>query len=268
MRPTFEAPSVSSPLLAALALCLAAFAGCTLVSGVDDYKFASGGAAASTSTGTGTPSASTGATGSSSSATAGSGGGCGATAKLCGSCVGLNDPLFGCDSASCNACAAGSTCCPSCTDTSKDPLHCGDCATVCAGAQWCSGGCECRPGLMLVQGNCIDPSSDPQHCGATSCSGTNNLCQAGSCVADCNQPYSECNNACVDKMRDPLHCGSCSNKCATNEVCVTGTCRPYAPAAGCSTCPCPACTGGFDRCCTYPKSSTPICVTQAAGDCP
>lgn len=254
------------PLVAIGALALtSAIASCTLVSGVDDYKFATGGAG-----GKATSVTTVGAT-TTSSASTGSGGDCGAAAKQCGgSCVTLDHPELGCDSAGCAACASGSLCCPSCADVAHDPLHCGGCTTQCANGEWCNGSCTCRPGLQLAQGNCIDPTSNPQHCGgSTACSGTTDLCQQSNCVSDCTGGFSECNGGCVDKMSDPLHCGSCQKACATNEVCVQGTCESFVPAAGCTTCPCPsACAGAFDRCCSYPKSTTPICVSQAAGACP
>jgi hypothetical protein len=97
----------------------------------------------------------------------------------------------------------------------------------------------------------------------------NQSCQNGTCVADCSGTFSECSNSCVNKMSDPQHCGTCSNACATNEVCVKGQCFAYAPATGCTTCPCATCASDFDRCCLYPKSATDVvCVSHAAVACP
>lgn len=58
----------------------------------------------------------------------------------------------------CGGCAQGLTCCiDTCVDLSSDPMHCGDCMTVCPGTQ-CSGVCTgaCAPGFLDCDGNIIN----------------------------------------------------------------------------------------------------------------
>ena len=236
-------------------------ASCSLISGVDEYKFGTSsgvGAAAATgsSTGAGQPTS--------------TGSACGVGNKSCDNqCVSTADPQTGCDSTSCTACTAGASCCPSCADMANDPRHCGNCNKECAGSEWCSGSaCTCRPGLTSIQGSCVDTTSDPNHCGGVACGGATENCQNSVCGPSCSSPNTECNGACVDTKKDPQHCGDCTTVCATNEVCVTGKCFAYEPATGCSSCPCTTCANDFDRCCPFPKTSAVVCVTHSALACP
>lgn len=244
-------------------------AGCNLISGVDEYRFGGGGAGASGPGGAGPGGAGSGA--------GGSAGGAGPVCdplleKTCGAqCVVLTEPGFGCDSAGCDACDAGSSCCPDCTHTATDPKRCGSCSNECDAEEWCAASqCECRPGLLPSAGGCVDPLSDPSDCGGDGpCAAPNSACQAGTCVASCSPPYTSCGDACVDTDNDPLHCGGCAGAaCDVDKVCVAGECVEYEPAPGCSACPCSVCVGDFDRCCTFPGSATPICLSQDASGCP
>ena len=55
-----------------------------------------------------------------------------------------------------------------CVDLASDPLHCGDCATVCAANEVCDAGqCElaCGEGLEACSAACVDRNSDQRQCG-------------------------------------------------------------------------------------------------------
>lgn len=250
--------------------------GCNLVTGIDDFQF--GGAANVGASGTGGATAGglpVGGAGAAAS-TGGGGGGGGeeacdvATQKECDrTCVPMNDPAFGCDNASCAACADGSSCCPDCTNTSSDPKRCGSCNGECDGDEWCvASQCECRPGLVMSGPACVDPQSNADACGGgAECDGATPLCQEGDCVAACTGVFTQCGTGCVDQSSDPLHCGGCQ-ACELDKVCVDGNCQEYKPAPGCSACPCAACSGSFDMCCNFPGSTTPVCVSKDAGSCP
>lgn len=128
----------------------------------------------------------------------------------------------------------------------------------------------CKPGLTLVNGICVDLMSSPQSCGmiGNACPGATPRCQNGMCVADCMQPYQECNNACVLTDSDPRHCGNCGDQCANDEVCVQGNCRQWELALGCNQCPCAlSCNGDFSQCCGYPNDPT-LLICVDAGNCP
>ncbi len=254
-----------------------AVVGCNLVTGVDDFQF--GGAANVGAAGAGGAAAGGPAVGGAGGAPANGGAGgaggedvrCdGVTQKECNrTCVSMAEPAFGCDNASCTACADGSSCCPDCTNTSSDPKRCGSCHGECDADEWClASQCECRPGLVPSGQACVDPLSNAADCGGDGpCGGATPLCQQGSCVAACSGAFTQCGMGCVDQSSDPLHCGGCQS-CDLDKVCIEGDCQEYKPAQGCSACPCAACTGGFDMCCNFPGSTTPVCVTKDAGSCP
>lgn len=162
-----------------------------------------------------------------------------------------------------------SVCLGFCTDTQSDPRHCGKCGERCNDGEYCvSGACRCRPGAV----NC-GAGSDCAPITASRCvtcavgcpaSGTHN-CDVASrtCVSACAAGKTACavgiNYDCVDTRTDPFHCGECGKDCNFDEVCATGNCRRYMPAAGCKSCPC-ACPGGFLCCPGLPGHSTAICV--------
>ncbi len=155
--------------------------------------------------------------------------------------------------------------CGGCVDTMVDPDHCGTCATNCNDVQMCQGStCVCRTPLIAGPGGCVDPTSDPAACGATAevCAGATPICQDGVCVASCTGGHDLCNGDCVNTETHPLHCGGCGNACNADDVCVNGDCRGYDIALGgdCATC------GGNQACCTYPGTTTMICVDE--GTCP
>jgi hypothetical protein len=64
---------------------------------------------------------------------------------------------------------------------------------------------------------------------------------------------------------DPLNCGSCGTKCAVNQLCVEGVCRPYAPSP-CATCGPECCTGvvasASATCCpgVGSRALRPVCI--------
>lgn len=250
-------------------LLLVAAAGCNLITGVDEFDFGGANAGGEGATGGNPPPG-----GAGGAPTTGGGGGeeeCDvATEKECDRiCVPLADPTHGCDQASCVACAEGSTCCPDCTNTSSDPKRCGSCNGECDVDEWCvASQCACRPGLVASGQRCVDPLSDAATCGGGGpCGGPTPLCQQGSCVASCSGIFTQCGTACVDQSADALHCGGCQ-PCDVDKICIGGDCQEYKPALGCSACPCAACSGGFDTCCSFPGSTTPVCVTKDAGGCP
>jgi len=74
----------------------------------------------------------------------------------------------------------------------------------------------------------------------------------------------ECDEACVDMDADPLHCGECGKRCEVDKVCAGGECRDFEVALGCTACPCAACAGDEDLCCSYPGTTMPICVEANA----
>jgi hypothetical protein len=195
----------------------------------------------------------------------------------CGSCGNSCDTLFElCSDSNC-ACKPGLLACGNqCLDVQNDPTHCGNCGTECRGDQICDGGdCACRPGLTDCGGTCVDLTSDVNHCGAcaSAACGADQKCEAGVCAAasaDCGNGLTACdasNNrvACIDTDKDPNNCGDCGNRCDRDELCVAGNCRGYAPAAGCTSCPCSdVCDALIDNtniCCDAANTNdVPICV--------
>lgn len=141
------------------------------------------------------------------------------------------------------------------------------------------GGCVCRPGLTLLNGQCVDTKSNPQFCGqpgqaTTQCTGNTPLCDNGVCVGQCGNNKDNCNGQCINTDIDPLHCGSCGGGggggsiCQSDEVCVNGECRSWIPGLGCNTCPCQSsCFGNHDQCCPYPGAPTLIACVDA-NSCP
>lgn len=90
-------------------------------------------------------------------------------------------------------CEEGETACAGeCTNTTGDPLNCGECGKECpVGAECLASGCVCPDGTIECGGACINPNSDDMYCGATlDCQGDNageqctgdDTCAAGACV--------------------------------------------------------------------------------------
>ena len=187
--------------------------------------------------------------------------------RRCGSCDNDCGPDGTCDGGQC-ICGGTTTDCGSyCADTRADPKNCGGCNRKCDGDQMCQGSeCVCRPGLVIYGSECIDPASDPRACGpgAVACADPTRACQGGACVASCTGGLTECDEACVDMDADPLHCGECGKRCEVDKVCAGGECRDFEVALGCTACPCAACAGDEDLCCSYPGTTMPICVEANA----
>lgn len=148
--------------------------------------------------------------------------------------------------------ACGDTCTApeSCCDPACDPA-----LEVCSDAA-----CACRPGLDRCGEACVDTRSDPDHCGGCDKPCGGGVCQNGGCREGCAPDLDACDGACVETSTDSLHCGDCATLCAPDEVCLAGTCRPYAAADGCDACPCPACGDGLPTCCAAPFLDVPVCV--------
>jgi hypothetical protein len=208
----------------------------------------------------------------------------------CGTC-GLRCPIY-------STCSAGKCGCPTgadnvcttgfgqmCTDTGEDPNHCGACNNDCNNSEMCDGAgkCVCRTGLTSCSFGggsfCVDTKTNPRACGAcgTVCT-SSQVCEAGACKTGtmCSAGLTRCASSfgggtslagCVNTAKDTNNCGGCGRQCQQNQVCVSGNCRDYRPAFGCTTCPCAGCAV-TSACC--PKlaagATAPLCV--AGGVCP
>jgi hypothetical protein len=140
-----------------------------------------------------------------------------------------------------------------------DPLHCGNCATVCSsnhGTAVCAGSCSigCDAGWANCNGSLADgceaaTSNNPLHCGSCSnaCPWAPNAtptCNGTTCELTCNAGWADCDaypdNGCeVNLSTDPLHCGSCTTVCAPAPN--------SAPTCALSACGV-ACNAGFGNC--------------------
>ena len=87
----------------------------------------------------------------------------------------------------------------------------------------------CGPDLTECSGVCVDTDTDPGHCGGcdSPCE-SDEVCSAGTCVADCPAGTVNCSGSCVDTDTDVLHCGGCGHACTAGDhaspVCETGVC--------------------------------------------
>ena len=119
-------------------------------------------------------------------------------------------PCTGCKGG-CTGCSLNQGCCDGkCTNLQSDTNHCGDCSTVGAPGQVCSGGVCCPEGQTYCGGSCTNTQTNPIHCG-----GCWHGCNGGSCIngqcANCPPGYGLCAGTCVDLQNDANNCGSCGN---------------------------------------------------------
>lgn len=107
---------------------------------------------------------------------------------------------------------------------------------------------ECEiDGQVQCDDECIDPNNDPKYCGAddrckhyTTCDGSSQECQAGSCVPkNSEQPKAcereglvSCGDVCINPMTNNTYCGAddhCKNFKTCDDLsqeCSNGTCVP------------------------------------------
>lgn len=146
--------------------------------------------------------------------------GCASNQKKCnGNCVSMDDPAFGCGTASCNACAATNataTCTAGkCAVKACDPGF-ADCN------EKASDGCESDLSKSTSCGKC------GEKCGASKpvCASSN---RSYACSTGCT-PESPllCGTDCVSPMTSINHCGGCDKPCPTvengTEACTQGAC--------------------------------------------
>ena len=197
--------------------------------------------------------------------------------KLCdGSCVAVNDPLFGCGETSCIPCSlpnstatcAGSgcvvaSCDPGYADCDQDaadgcetdlsqPAHCGVCNAKCpptapdctpsAGSFACATGCG--SGAPTLCGNqCVSLQTALDDCGAcnNACRTVANgqaTCTGGECGFTCQADFHACGAACASDM-SPATCGASCAPCPTGANAIA-SCN----GAACGT----ECEPGFANC--------------------
>lgn len=181
-------------LLGLGALC---FGACSVAIGVDDYDF---GGTSSSGSGASSSNGSTSSGGGGSSTSTSSSGNCGAQDKECLSmCVPLDDPDFGCASASCDSCDL---------PNAQEKCEAGACAVASCWMSWS----DCDPSAPGCETNVN--SSDPNNCGA--------------CNRTCPMGTQCCGNDCSKLSDDAEHCSSCNTQCDDDEYCVNSqcVCRP------------------------------------------
>ncbi len=116
----------------------------------------------------------------------------------------------------------------SCTDTSTDPSHCGECGVECDEA--CVGGVctisgSCPLGQTDCFGACVDTQTDAQHCGGCNILCIDGPCVGGTCTVDsCAAGLTDCQGSCVDTSSHPQHCGGCGNLCPEGSTCSQSQC--------------------------------------------
>lgn len=148
-----------------------------------------------------------------------------------------------------------------CVDPRVDPVHCGACGVICAGA--CVDGACCADDAIAcdVDGRrtCVDPDTTA-HCGACDVTcGEDERCVEGACCATvcevdgaprcvdlqtsndhcgacrvacdgecrggvcCGEGRTWCDGMCVDLRSDASNCGVCGNACVEG-ICIDGAC--------------------------------------------
>lgn len=126
-------------------------------------------------------------------------------------------------------CQAALTACGAlCADLTKDPSHCGACATKCQTGQFCAASkCSdaCNKPQVLCGQFCVDLMTDHDNCGkcGMGCA-VNQECKGGACQKICPAGLTLCDPDCVDVISDPNHCGDCNTACAQNEYCTGSLC--------------------------------------------
>ena len=87
-----------------------------------------------------------------------------------------------------------------------------------------SGPPPCDIGERLCMGECVRPDIDPMHCGdCTTVCGTDVFCVDGDCTAMCDPPLTNCGGLCVDLTTDYENCGVCGRSCPSG-ICVDSAC--------------------------------------------
>jgi hypothetical protein len=101
--------------------------------------------------------------------------------------------------------------------------------------------------------------------------GTGLTCDGGTCIVECHEGLTKCDNFCRDVLRDRGNCGGCNQACASGEVCVAGACAATCPegqTACDGTCADlqsdPAYCGACGTACAVEENEWPVCV---AGKC-
>ncbi|MBI5536118.1 MAG: hypothetical protein HY898_25580 [Deltaproteobacteria bacterium] len=120
--------------------------------------------------------------------------------------------------------------CSNCTTSCNTPNATPKCTAGVCGIQSCNAGRADCDGTFAT-GCEINTNTDPLHCGncATICSNVNGTpsCSSGNCAISCNSGYANCDGLAstgceVATTNDPLHCGSC-NPCPTGGATPHGT---------------------------------------------
>jgi Cys-rich repeat protein len=162
-------------------------------------------------------------------------------------------------------CNADDGACVPCTPT-DDPCPEGnfcdpgsnDCVPGCANDEDCGDALVCD----VATNTCVGCFADAE------CP-LGNVCDAGTCVAGCNDMQACpdglacCSEQCVDILTDEAHCGGCDAPCAPNNA--TGECSNGACGIG-------ACDGGYEDCNGAANDGCEIdgiclCTPNAAYDC-
>jgi hypothetical protein len=166
----------------------------------------------------------------------------------CGSCPNACGGSSVCAAGACAVtCQAGQTnCSGSCVALGSDPLHCGNCLTLCPvranAAAYCAGGTcgsACLAGFGDCDGNAAngcetDLRSSTAHCGACgnrcALSNANATCVAGVCgLGSCTVLYANCDgnaaNGCeVSTYGNNANCGGCGRACVSPQFCSATAC--------------------------------------------
>lgn len=187
----------------------------------------------------------------------------------CGDCEVSCDEEDVCSEGACDEECSGdlTNCDGSCVDLQTHSMHCGSCNAPCeapdSGVPECSAGScdfECQDEFERCADSCV-PEGDEDHqvctvdgveqcvytaqgiesdgvithcgsCDADVCEGPEHgeaICDEGSCGAECDPNYDECQQSCVDFQTNPDHCGECGNDCSEDEVCDGGSCESDCP---------------------------------------
>ncbi len=102
---------------------------------------------------------------------------------------------------------------------------------VCNGAGACE--LSCQAGLVNCAGTCTSTSIDPNHCGdcGIRCPDRPNsqpVCATSECAFVCDPGHSDCDgvasNGCEAILDGPLSCGACGNVCGAGVSCNAGVC--------------------------------------------